>query len=868
MAAIAPAIERLAVGPEWPVEHLWPQVARLVQQAALRRRLPLRDAVVLVPYAALIDPLRAAFALQAGWQPRVETTLTLAASLGPADEPAPGQCSADPVLDRLQAAQWLGGEAFSAHAAALRDRSWAASLCAEAAATMTGAAAQQAPGLRQAWWAALLRQLDPPSDGPGALESTLLRATAAWAEAAPVPVTDRLFALQPAAWVVVRIGGADRLAEAVLTHSICGGYLIDLDPPPDDPYAPWADRARPSLRWAEDFESEAMATAGTVLHALAAGDGRVALVALDRALVRRVVALLQRSGVDVADETGWKLSTTAAAGRLLARLRAAAPAATGDDRLDWLKRWPPALAEPLAMMALERLWRGGRNARLEPAARQAAAALWLHADAVLDAWRRPGPQPLAAWLALLLRQLHEDGDWGDLAADTAGARLLQVLQVDDGSAAWRQALRDTRCGLAGFTSWVEALCEALTVQSTPRPGARVVLTPLARALGRPFVHVVLAGVDSRRLDHDRGGSVLIGDGLAGRLGLETAAERRLRRRLALAQLLRVPGLTLLWRRLDGDAPLAPSIEVDGLQTAWMQAGRALPVQPAVFEQHTVPAQPVARPRPTAGDALPQTLSASAVEALRACPYRFFARSVLRLAEQDELDVPLRKRDYGDWLHAALHRFHRSRQPGQDDASALQQAGDEAVRELGLDPAALLAYRASFDALRPEYLHWLARHEAAGWHWLAGEDELLASPPAWAPQRLRGRIDRIDQGTNGARLVLDYKTGAVAGLRDRLKDPQEDSQLPFYVALLQAQGEAGEIQAAYLSLDDRGGPRLLPHDAVQDSATELVAHLAVDLLRLRDGAAMPALGEGSVCDTCEARGLCRRDQWPPTPELRT
>jgi ATP-dependent helicase/nuclease subunit B len=24
--------------------------------------------------------------------------------------------------------------------------------------------------------------------------------------------------------------------------------------------------------------------------------------------------------------------------------------------------------------------------------------------------------------------------------------------------------------------------------------------------------------------------------------------------------------------------------------------------------------------------------------------------------------------------------------------------------------------------------------------------------------------------------------------------------------------------------------------------------------------MPALGEGSVCETCEMRGLCRRDHW--------
>ena len=28
----------------------------------------------------------------------------------------------------------------------------------------------------------------------------------------------------------------------------------------------------------------------------------------------------------------------------------------------------------------------------------------------------------------------------------------------------------------------------------------------------------------------------------------------------------------------------------------------------------------------------------------------------------------------------------------------------------------------------------------------------------------------------------------------------------------------------------------------------------------DGAPLPALGEGTVCDFCAARGLCRKDMW--------
>jgi ATP-dependent helicase/nuclease subunit B len=46
----------------------------------------------------------------------------------------------------------------------------------------------------------------------------------------------------------------------------------------------------------------------------------------------------------------------------------------------------------------------------------------------------------------------------------------------------------------------------------------------------------------------------------------------------------------------------------------------------------------------------------------------------------------------------------------------------------------------------------------------------------------------------------------------------------------------------------------------------VQGLAQDLVQLRAGAGLPALGEGAVCDYCDARGLCRRDHW--AGEVRT
>jgi ATP-dependent helicase/nuclease subunit B len=48
--------------------------------------------------------------------------------------------------------------------------------------------------------------------------------------------------------------------------------------------------------------------------------------------------------------------------------------------------------------------------------------------------------------------------------------------------------------------------------------------------------------------------------------------------------------------------------------------------------------------------------------------------------------------------------------------------------------------------------------------------------------------------------------------------------------------------------------------VADTARLLMRELGEERRRIAAGAPMPALGEGRVCDTCEARGLCRRDHW--------
>ena len=862
MTTPAPAPTRQAIDPGLPPAALWAAVAEAVHRWAGQQGLALRDAVLLLPFAALLPPARLAFAARGGWAPRIETVRTLAESLAPPVGPGPGH---DDAEDRLAAAALLGRAAFGAdwQARDPRGSRVAADAVAAAAGALARGAAARPASERAAYWTAAQRAA-AVTDGPGAMEQALLKLAVTWAADEPAPDTDVLFAHRPSAWMVLQAGGPDPIAAGLVRAADVPALWLGADPPADDPYAAAAGAGTPpTVLCCDHFEAEAQVTAHQVLQAVAAGETPLALVALDRELVRRVRALLERSGVALVDETGWKLSTSRAGARVMAWLRAAHPHAAADARLAWLKGWPPARRQAAALQALEARWRrdGPRAADTQPLWEAGRAAL-----APLSPAAPTDQRPLQAWCEALAAALADAGEAALLADDAAGAAVLQALRLDgSATAGWQALARSTLLSLTGFTAWVDAELEAASFCLPPAADAvdaagEVVLTPLPRALLRPFARVIVPGVDARHLGGVSVAPGLIGDSLATALGLETAATRRLRERLAFAHLLRVPAVTLLRRRLDNDEPLAASPELQWLALRRRQAGLASLVETAgAVPQVPVQPAPVPHPQPTAPLALPESLSASQVEQLRRCPYQFYARTLLRLSEPDELDRAAEKRDYGRWLHAVLHRFHREGELG-DDAARLAAAAEAELAATGFEAAELLPYRASFTHFAPLYLAWWQARAAAGWQWQDGETERRVTPPALAPTGLHGRLDRIDQ-RGGTRCVVDYKTGRADGLKKAVKTPTEDTQLAFYAALLAPPDDVA-IEAGYLTLDDPKAPELLLHPGVQQTAMTLVHHLGQELQRMRDGAALPALGEGRACEFCEVRGLCRRDHWAP------
>lgn len=851
---------------------LWAHVAAATRAWLDAHSIALRDVILLVPFAELLSPARHAFACSAGWLPRIHTTSTLAREFPPSvggmvDPAAP---TGDAAFDRLGAARLLRQQAWLERWARRDRRAFdhAVATTVRIAHALMTAAATCPPDRRAAFWDQA-RSQTVVATGPGATDRALHRVAIEWAAVAGVVATDVLFRLKPAAWVAVECGGEDALALSLLEQAGDTPCLrLCLDTPEDDPFDALPRGANVTLLHAADGEEEAGAAACEVIAAIARGATPVALIAEDRALVRRVRALLERTGTRVDDETGWSLATTRAGAYAVAALRAARPAASLDDWLDWLKaHLQPAHAQALA--ALERAWRRADDPGALP---PESSALWRRARGRLAAFAAPRRRALAHWLAALDTLLfgdQVDPAWHD---DSAAVQLRVALRIDvAGHGETFDAALAQELDLDEFIDWVEAgLEEARFVLRRSGEAGAVVMTPLARAIARPFSTVIVPGADERRLSVSTAQDLPWSDEALVRLGLPSRVLRQRRQALAFAHLLRVPNLVLIRRRADGDELLAPSGLVDRLLLRRGEGPNAVKEREVALPLRAVPREPPPRPQPTAVGRLPTSWSASAVEALRACPYRFFARSVLRLKEHDELDEGADKSDYGRWLHAALERFHGERRGSatlDEDVHHLRRAAEQVLAERvesgAITASALLPFSAGLVGFARRYVDWLHGHEADGWRFRQGEADRRWGGAAAGALCLHGRIDRIDgHAMTGAVHVIDYKTSSRGSLTGKVNLPLEDTQLAVYGALLlDSLPVDTALSAAYLPLDEGGPIRQVAHPDVAQTARQLIDALGAERARIEAGAPLPALGEGTACEHCEARGLCRRDHWP-------
>jgi ATP-dependent helicase/nuclease subunit B len=630
---------------------------------------------------------------------------------------------------------------------------------------------------------------------------------------------------------------------------------------------------------ADSLEEEAVGVALLVRDWLARGKGEIALIAADRSAARRTRALLERDGILVEDETGWKLSTTRAAALIDAWLEVVAAGAYHRDLLDLLKSpfvfadvelqtRRRAVLEIESCVAADNLIGGLESCAASLARRGASAAARelierLRAAAGLLPRRKA---PLAQWLAGLGDTLERIGAPPLLAADAAGRGVLELLALR------REELTVAALTLS-FSEWRQWLNRELESamfrdRSIASP---VTMTHLSAARLRPFDAAVIIGADSEHLRPAPASAIFNNASVRAELGLDTPREALRRHEDDLALLIASCGeVAATWQRLrEGeDNLLSPSLARLSLLHLSAWGGDLLAAIPRAPDATAAGPSPHPAPAPVLPSGRrPAAISASGYASLVACPYQYFARQVLALGEQEEVIEALEKRDYGDLLHRILRRFH-------EDCPLLDDYGDEdlvaklraisdrefaaAVERNFLEAAWQLRWQQRI----PAYVAWQRAREAEGWRYAEGEIkvETLLLLADGGRLRVHGRIDRLDRDEAGraadVRLaVLDYKTQSHRRLKDKLLDTDGDVQLALYTLL---QG-AGVAQAAYVALDDEQ-IEALPLEGAQSQALRHRHRLMALFDDLGAGAPLPANGVDAVCAWCEMRGLCRKGYW--------
>lgn len=636
-------------------------------------------------------------------------------------------------------------------------------------------------------------------------------------------------------------------------------------------------------------------------HLEAEPDQRVVIATENRRLARRVRALLERFDVLLADRGGWATSTTRAAA-VLERwlecieqdfdqrplldvlqspfLREAGLFDDDRDRFDatvhqferdlvrhenvarGLDAYESALRSRSRRLGR---WSGSQRADVRTLLRTLARAA-----RPLQRMDDGRSRPVSAHVEALFESLHILGLDRTLAADEAGQRVLAVLERLRSAAAGRRVALDWR----DFRTWTGRALEQEPF--TPRADdSRVLLADLAQAADLPADCLVLAGLDAEHVPGAPGGAPFFNDGVRAELGLATWHDRWQR------QLYR-------FRRALGAAPrivFTHALERDGESIAaspWLEAlvsfhrlafgttldDATLTARAQAFDRAHGRPLPTATDRPapaTPATLLPERISVARHGDLVACPYRFFAGSLLALEPLEEVREELEKADYGERLHRALEAFWQpvpempapwqgplDRAHRDDAAAHLEHLIETAFAAEPGQPFSNRAWHRRALSLVPAFIDWAIAHAAQ--HVFergeARESRVLESGPV-----LHGRLDRVDRHRDGGLAITDYKTGGVAG-RDEM-ETGEDVQLASYALLLD------DVRSvSYLALDRERcrAVGLEDEELVHTSAAveRRLLHLWQELGR---GARLPAWSNRQ-CEYCRYEGLCRRPLWPP------
>lgn len=604
---------------------------------------------------------------------------------------------------------------------------------------------------------------------------------------------------------------------------------------------PW--QSRDASRWraalpglsriaATDSQHEAAAIALALRGALETPGARAALVTPDRDLARRVSAELPRHGILADDSAGQPLSDTPPGAflRLIAHLAAGecGPVALlsvlkhplcagGMERGDWLG----------ATQALERaILRGpapgpgiaGLRAALaglrEPEPR--LAALLNALEAALGPFQALPRSPVRQPTDLLAEHLAAAEALASTPTLPGGLRLYAQAEGE----ALARHLAELAPAMAQLPPLSPAewpgLFEAMLAQGTTRaprisrgrPDAahgQVEILGLLEARLLDFDLVVLGALDETIWPQASDPGPWMSRPMRREFGLPSP-ELRIGRVAADFLLTAAASRTAILSRAArrGGSPAVPARWLTRLDIFLEGQKLTIPPEPSADWAQLLDrpghVTPCPRPAPNPPRASrPERVTVSDVARLLADPYAFYAQRILRLSPLDPLEQEPGAADYGNLIHAAIHRFLNALPqawPGEALAKPLWDAAAEfSLNEAALRPA-IAAMWAPRLARIGEFLRGVEAQQRGGLLMTVAERraKLVVKRPGGSIT-LEARADRLDRRTDGTLRILDYKTGTVPSAKE--VEGGTAPQLPLE-AWMAEQGAFQDVPAGVVS----------------------------------------------------------------------
>lgn len=513
---------------------------------------------------------------------------------------------------------------------------------------------------------------------------------------------------------------------------------------------------------------EAQAIALALREALEMPGRTAALVTPDRALARRVAAHCARWGLAIDDTAGQPLSMLPPGTLLLALADAAAqgfaplpllallkhPLVMPDARTEWLegaRTLDRALRGPRPAAGLSGIDRhlaeqDGRDGPI----RRAAQRWWGEARALLaplEAVFASGAQPLPALVAAIreaAQALGGDELWSR-ADGRAAADLLDSLEQEAG-------FGPPRADPAALAPLLRTLMDEVAVRPPQGGHPRLAILGLLEARLQTADLMILGGLNEGVWPGLPAPDPWLAPRIRAELGLPGLDRRIGLAAHDLAGALGAPEVLLTRARRDASAPTIASrfwLRLEALSGGLERATELAAWLHAVDDpgEHA----PADRPAPSPpADARPKAISVTEVDRLKADPYAFYARRMLRLMPLDPVDADPSAAWRGTAVHAVLQKWFELDDCAPDKLRARAEAmlADERTHPM---------MRALWQPRLMEAIDWIAAEIAADptRKVLAVEKRGVID---FAGVELSGTFDRIDRLANGGLAIVDYKTG--------------------------------------------------------------------------------------------------------------